>query len=94
MPAIVDSVINNSIAQELGIQKGDELVSVDGQIMSDMIDYNFYMKSEDVTILIRHPNGEEEEIEIEKDYDEDIQENTDADNSAGTADSSSSFLHV
>lgn len=72
MPAIVDSVINNSIAQELGIQKGDELVSVDGQIMSDMIDYNFYMKTEDVTILIRHPNGEEEEIEIEKDFDEDL----------------------
>ena len=31
-----------------------------------MIDYNFYMKSEDITILIKHKNGEEEEIEIEK----------------------------
>lgn len=72
MPAIVDSVLDGSIAQELEIQKGDELVSVDGQVLSDMIDYNFYMKSEDVTILIKHKNGEEEEIEIEKDYDEDL----------------------
>lgn len=72
MPAIVDSVLDGSIAQELEIQKGDELVSVDGQVLSDMIDYNFYMKSEDITILIKHKNGEEEEIEIEKDYDEDL----------------------
>ena len=60
MPAIVDSVLDGSIAQELEIQKGDELVSVDGQVLSDMIDYNFYMKSEDITILIKHKNGEEE----------------------------------
>ncbi len=72
MPAIVDSVLDGSIAQELEIQKGDELVSVDGQVLSDMIDYNFYMKSEDITILIKHKNGEEEEIEIEKDYYEDL----------------------
>lgn len=72
MPAIVDSVLDGSIAQELEIQKGDELVSVDGQVLSDMIDYNFYMKSEDIKILIKHKNGEEEEIEIEKDYDEDL----------------------
>lgn len=72
MPAIVSEVLNNSIAQELGIQKGDELVSIDGQVMSDMIDYNFYIKSELVTIVIKHNDNQEEEIEIEKDYDEDL----------------------
>ena len=72
MSAIVDSVIKNSIAEELGIKKGDKIVTVDGQVMSDMIDYNFFMKSELVTILVKHPNGEEEEIEIEKDFDEDL----------------------
>jgi len=72
MGATVDSVIKNSIADELGIAKGDEVLAVDGQKMTDMIDYNFYMKSEVVTILIRHKNGEEEEIEIEKDFDEDL----------------------
>lgn len=72
MPAIVDSVIQGSIAEELEITKGDEIVSIDGQKMTDMIDYSFYMKSELVTILVRHKNGEEEEIEIEKDYSEDL----------------------
>ncbi len=72
MPAIVDSVLQNSIAEELEIQKGDELLSVDGNKMQDMIDYNFYMKSELITIEIKKANGELEEIEIEKDYDEDL----------------------
>ncbi len=72
MGAIVDSVIKNSIAQELEIGKGDEILSVDGNKMTDMIDYNFYMKSELVTIELKRKNGEIEEIEIEKDFDEDL----------------------
>ena len=72
MGAIVDSVLENSIAQELEITKGDEILSVDGQEMTDMIDYNFYMKSELVTIELKRRNGEIEEIEIEKDFDEDL----------------------
>ena len=72
MSAIVDSVIENSIAEELEIIKGDEIISIDGHKMTDMIDYNFYMKSELVTIEVKHSNGEIEEIEIEKDFDEDL----------------------
>jgi putative radical SAM enzyme (TIGR03279 family) len=72
MPAIVNSVIENSIAQELEIKKGDILLSIDGNKMLDMIDYNFYIKSEIITIEIQKTNGEIEEIEIEKDYDEDL----------------------
>ncbi len=72
MPAIVNSVIDGSIAQELELQKGDEILSIDGVKMLDMIDYNFYMKSELITVEIKKINGEIEEIEIEKDYDEDL----------------------
>ena len=72
MPAIVNSVLEGSIAQELEIQKGDEIISIDGVKMLDMIDYNFYMKSELITVEIKKTNGEIEEIEIEKDYDEDL----------------------
>ncbi len=72
MSAIVSDVIENSIAQELGIQSGDILLSIDGQNLSDMIDYNFYIKSEIITIEIQKTNGEIEEIEIEKDFDEDL----------------------
>ena len=72
MPAIVDSVLEDSIAQELEIEKGDEILSIDGCKMQDMIDYNFYMKSELITVEIKKTNGEIEEIEIEKDYDDDL----------------------
>lgn len=72
MPAIVNSVISGSIAEELEIQKGDELLSIDGNTLQDMIDYNFYMKSELITVEIKKSDGEIEEIELEKDYDEDL----------------------
>jgi len=72
MPATVNSIIEGSIAQELEIEKGDIILSIDGNKMSDMIDYNFYMKSELITVEIQKVNGEIEEIELEKDYDEDL----------------------
>ena len=72
MPAIVNSVAENSIAQELEIEAGDEILSIDDNKMSDMIDYNFYCKSELLTLEIKKKNGEIELIEIEKDYDEDL----------------------
>ena len=72
MPALVNSVLENSIAEELEIEKGDEILSIDGCKMQDMIDYNFYMKSELIIIEIKKKNSEIEEIEIEKDYDEDL----------------------
>lgn len=72
MPAIVSSVEAGSIAEELEIETGDELLSIDGQKMLDMIDYGFYCKSELLTLEIKKTNGEIEEIELEKDYDEDL----------------------
>lgn len=72
MPAIVSSVVNGSIAEELDINSGDEIVSIDGTKMQDMIDYNFLCKSEVLTIEISKRNGETEVIELEKDYDEDL----------------------
>ena len=64
MPAIVDKVIENSIAEELEIGQGDELLSIDGIKLSDMIDYNFYCKTDFLTLEIKKKNGEIEEIEI------------------------------
>ena len=72
MPAIVSDVLKNSIAEELEIVKGDEILSIDGKKMSDMIDYNFLSKSDFLTIEIKKQNGEIEEIELEKDFDEDL----------------------
>ena len=72
MPAIVNSIIQNSIAEEIEIESGDEILSIDNNKLSDMIDYNFYCKSESLTLEIKKRSGEIELIEIEKDYDEDL----------------------
>lgn len=72
MPAIVSSVIKDSIAEELEIQAGDEIVSIDDTPMLDMIDYNFLCKSDLLTLEIKKTDGEIEVIELEKDYDEDL----------------------
>ena len=72
MPANVSGVLKGSIAEELGISEGDILLSIDGERLQDMIDYNFFCKGEEITIEIQKQDGEIEEIELEKDYDEDM----------------------
>lgn len=72
MPAIISGVIKNSIAEELEIQNGDILLSIDNNIPEDMIDYNYLCKNEEITLTIKKTNGEIEEIELEKDFDEDL----------------------
>ena len=72
MPALISGVVDDSIAQELEIEEGDILLSIDGEQPQDMIDYRFMCKSELITIQIKKKNGEIEEIELEKDYDEDL----------------------
>lgn len=72
MPALVCDVIEGSIAEELEIEKGDIILSVDGNKMQDMIDYRFLCKNEIITIEIQKKDGVIEEIELEKDFDEDL----------------------
>ena len=72
MPAIVNKVMTGSIAEELEIVSGDEIVSIDDVSMQDMIDYNFMTKTDFLTLEIKKQSGEIEVIEIEKDYDEDL----------------------
>lgn len=72
MPAKISGVIAGSIAEELELTEGDELLSIDGEKPQDMIDYNYLCKSELIVVEIKKANGEIEEIELEKDYDEDL----------------------
>lgn len=69
---IVSKVLPGSIAEELEIEPGDELLSVGGKEIEDILDYHYLMNDEYVELLIRKPNGEEWELEIEKEYEDDI----------------------
>lgn len=72
MPAKIMGIISNSIAEEVGVQIGDLLLSINGNIINDMIDYQYYTQDDFVVIEIKKANQEIWEIEIEKDYDEDL----------------------
>ena len=69
---IIESVRPGSIAEELGIEPGDILLEIDGQVIEDIFDYQFYVESEELLVVVRKANGEEWELEIEKDVDEDL----------------------
>lgn len=72
MEHVISAVIPGSIAQELEIETGDVLLSVNGQVPKDVFDYRYLMNEEEVQVLIRKANGEEWELEIEKEYEEDL----------------------
>ena len=56
----------------MGIEPGDRLLQINGSIIEDVFDYHYYTNDEELLILIQKENGEEWELEIEKDYDEDL----------------------
>ncbi len=69
---IVNLVEPDSIAEEMEIEAGDELISINGQEIGDVFDYHYLIHDEYIVALFKKPNGEEWELEIEKDYDEDL----------------------
>ena len=72
MSAIISEVLKDSIAQELEFQKGDKIISINGEKPQDMIDYRYMMCCEEVDIELERTNGDIEIFEIEKDFDDDL----------------------
>lgn len=72
MKNIISVVNPESIAMELGVEKGDKLISINGNEVKDIIDYKFLMAEDYLEIEIQKPDGEIWELEIEKDYDEEF----------------------
>ena len=50
-----------SIAEEIGLEKGDEILKINGIEIKDVLDYRFLMNDEDITLTIRTKQGEEVE---------------------------------
>lgn len=69
---VISRVLPGSIGEELELGPGDILVSINGQPVEDVFDYRYLMNDELVELLIRKKNGEEWELEVEKDYEEDL----------------------
>ena len=69
---IVKSVRPGSIAEEMGIEPGDKLLEIDGNVIEDIFDYQFYVEADELVVLVEKPDGEQWELEIEKDADEEL----------------------
>ncbi len=64
----IKSVDPGSIADELGLEPGDRLLSIDGHELEDIFDYEYYIENESIVAVVAKKNGEEWELDIENDY--------------------------
>ena len=69
---VIASVEPGSIAEELELEPGDMLLEINGNKIEDVFDYHYLMNEEYVELLVRKADGEEWELEIEKEFEEDL----------------------
>lgn len=70
--AIVEKIEAGSIAEEIGLEPGDEILSINGERMEDVIDYRFLITEEEVEVVVA-PGARQEEaysVVVEKELDE------------------------
>ena len=68
----IKTVESGSIAEELELEPGDILLSINSEEIEDIFDYRFIIKDEYLEVAIRKKNGEEWVLEIDKEFDEDL----------------------
>ena len=69
---IISKIIPGSIAEELEIEAGDKLLTIDNTEIEDVFDYQFLIQDTYIEVLIEKPDGEQWLLEVDKDYDEDL----------------------
>ena len=69
---VITRIVPGSIAEELELEAGDIVLKIDDQWLEDVFDYHFLIQDEELTLLVQKASGEEWELEIEKDAEEDL----------------------
>ncbi|MBQ1311748.1 MAG: DUF512 domain-containing protein [Blautia sp.] len=69
---VILRVLPGSIAEELELVPGDSILAVNGKEIEDVFDYRYLMNEEEVLILVEKQDGEIWELEVEKEYEEDL----------------------
>ena len=72
MSNIITKVSLGGIADEVGIEENDKLLTINGNEISDIIDYKFLSADEEIILEIEKANGEIWEVEVEKEFGEDL----------------------
>ena len=65
-------VEKDKLGEELGLEVGDSIISINGTEIKDIIDYRFLLSDEYVEIEVEKSDGEVWILEVEKDYQEDL----------------------
>ncbi|MEL4894731.1 TIGR03279 family radical SAM protein [Crocosphaera sp. Alani8] len=71
-PAKITAVLPGSMAEEIGFEVGDAIVSINGTKPRDLIDYNFLCADEFLDLEVLDSHGKTHLVEIEKDYDDNL----------------------
>ena len=71
-PALIESIDKDSIAEEIGFEAGDSIISINGHKPRDLIDYQILISEEILEISILDRNKTIHNIKIEKDYDSNL----------------------
>lgn len=70
---VISRIVPGSIADEMGLEQGDELLLMDDSPVEDIFDYQYHMESACLEMTVRKKDTDEEWLlEIEKDEDEDL----------------------
>lgn len=67
---LIKAVDPGSIAEELELEPGDKLLEINGSEIEDIFDYEYYVDSESMVMLVEKADGELWELEIENDYED------------------------
>lgn len=65
---MIKSVDPGSIADEMELEAGDILLTLNDEPIEDIFDYQYKLNNESVTAVVLRKNGEEWELDIENDY--------------------------
>ncbi|MEO1374682.1 MAG: PDZ domain-containing protein, partial [Cyanobacteria bacterium J06635_10] len=71
-PARITKILPDSIGAEIGFEVGDAIVSINGELPRDLIDYQFLCADEVLELEVLDFQGKTHQIDIEKDYDDDL----------------------
>ncbi len=69
---VIKEIQTGSIAEECGMEPGDAILKINGEEILDILDYRYMVQEEELVITVLSKQGEEVEVEIEKDFDEDL----------------------
>lgn len=69
---VISKVRPGSIGEELELVPGDAIISINDQPVEDVFDYRYLLNDEYIELVVEKEGGEIWELDVEKDYDEDL----------------------